>query len=1816
MSSSKFNLPPEQQAIRAKCFHPSGTFVEFAREDVDASIPQRFEKMVQRFGDRPAVKSRTETLTYAELNNLANRLATRILNVRPHGPESVAVLVSQKTALIYAILAILKTGKFVVLLDPSFPQARNLGMLENSQSRLVIADRENIHRAIELLGPKGEALELDLNEPTIRAAGVRTSIDPKDLAFVFYTSGSTGDPKGVMQTHQNILHNLMLRTRVYHVSQHDRISLLTSGTSSAVINMFLALLNGAASLAFDVQKQGLASLGSWLASERISICFISGPLFRAFYESFSGHESLPHLRAVRLTSEAIYDEDVNIYKKIVSPQCVLVNGLSSSETGPLTKYLIDHTTKIVGRDVPVGFANPDKEIFLVDDNGDRIGANKVGEIVVRSRYLSPGYWRRPDLTQVKFKSDPQEEGIQIYFSGDLGIMLPDGCILHRGRKDLRVKIRGYSVEVAEIESALRDYPAIGEAVVVARPGESGEARLIAYFSRQAQSRTSVSELRRFLRHKLPDYMIPSAFVLLDAMPITSTGKIDRKALPEPKNSRHHLNTPFISPRTSHEEKLATIWAKELGVDPIGIHDDFFDLGGHSLLAMRVISQIRDDLQVELSLNNFFETPTVAALADYIETAHAPRGGLGMFSIPLASRDREILPSFSQQSLWLTDQLEAGSPAYNLFSATKLKGPLNVIALEQSFNEIIRRHEILRTVFRSVNGQPFQIILPALTIALSVVDLRDIASPVEREAAARRLSTAEARRPFDLERGPLLRATLLRLTADTHVLFLTIHHIIFDAWSRKILVQELATFYEGFSSGSPALLPALPVQYADFAHWQRRRLQEKALEEQLAYWKVQLKNLSVLKLPSDHRQPAVRTFKGERQYFALRAEVVTGLKILARQEGVTLFMTLLAAYLTLLHRYTGQNDIGIGSPISGRDRSELQRLIGFFLNMLVLRTDLSGNPTFRELLSRVRRVCVEAYANQDVPFEKVVQELQPERSLSLNPLFQVTFALQDGPTDLVEPVGMTAEDVDLGSGISNFDLQLFMIEGEATLNGWLIYSIDLFDAVSIARMANHFQIMLEAVVANPDRRIGELSMLTEAEKHQLLIEWNESKRDYPTTECIKQLCEEHAQRTHDEAAIRSGNHQLTQEELNDRTNQVEAIAAYPNRNISDVPLVNTSERRQTLVDWNRTRKEYPGQECLHDLFEEQVKRTPEAVAVVYEGQKLTYRELNQRANHLAHRLRGLGVRPDVLVGLCVERSIELLIGVLGVLKAGGAYAPLDPSYPKDRLDFMLKDSAVSVVLTRKHFAANLSTLSSVVLWDLDRPEQLACNAILEADLESNTTPDNLAYMIYTSGSTGQPKGVLVKHHNVVRLFQSSQTYFDFNGSDVWTFSHSCAFDFSVWEIWGALLHGGRLVIVPDFTSRSPDEFATLIQENSVTVLNQTPSGFQQLMPHLISKAVSPKLALRYVIFGGETLETQRLQPWLDRYGDQTPKLINMYGITETTVHATYRSIARADIESKGLNIIGRPISDLKIYVLDSYKQLQPIGIPGEIYIGGAGVAKGYHKRPELTAERFIADPFSDDPQARLYKTGDLARWLPNGELEYLGRMDDQVKIRGYRIELGEIECVLNQYLGVEEVIVVAREDDRGDKCIVAYVVAEGPALDINDVKRFLRTKVPEYMIPTVWVTLSPLPRLPNGKVDRASLPAPAKVKPGQLDAICTAWTPLEKLLTEVWAEALPHVEFGIEDNFFELGGHSLLATRVVARLGKVLNTEIPLRFLFEAPTIHELALRIVAEQEALFPNEERSSNAAVSQRLERLLKELETMPEKDAQSLLGESSVQR
>jgi amino acid adenylation domain-containing protein len=1090
--------------------------------------------------------------------------------------------------------------------------------------------------------------------------------------------------------------------------------------------------------------------------------------------------------------------------------------------------------------------------------------------------------------------------------------------------------------------------------------------------------------------------------------------------------RTAAETEFEPPRTPVEEQVAEVWREVLGRPRVGAHDDFFALGGHSLLAMQVVTRLREAFGVEVPLQRLFEASTPAALAREVEAAL--RAGTGPAPPPLVpvARDREIPLSFSQESLWLIHQLDPASPAYNIPLALRVSGRLDPAALARTLAEVVRRHEALRTTFPAsfLGNRPVQKIHPPSPVPLPVIDLSGF--PGE----ARRLVREEALRPFDLARGPLLRATLIRIEPrlgeeTEHLFLLTVHHAVADEWSVAVLLREVGAIYSGSRQ-----LPELPIQVADHAVWQREWLRGEALEARLAWWKERLAGAPpVIDLPLDRPRTVARSFRGGRVPLAIP---VGGLRRLARERSASLFMVLLAGFEAWLSRHGAGEDLVAGVPVANRSHPGTEALIGFFVNTLPLRGDLAGDPAFGELVGRAREAALGALARQDLPFERLVRELRPERSLAYAPLFQVMLAVHNVPAPALELPGLSLRGLEAEAGTAKFDLVLELSEDG---RGALEYAADLFDRSTVERLAGHLQVLLEA--ADPDLPLSALPVLTAVERLQL-VEWSRA---------------------------------------------------------ASCPVA-----------------------CLHHLFEARVRERPEAIAVG----DLTYAELDRQANRLARRLRRLGVGPESRVALRHERAPGLIAGILGILKAGGAYVPVDPAWPEERARFILEDAGVSITVDEELLAACRES---------------------EEPLDVPVSPGNLAYVIYTSGSTGRPKGTLVTHANVSRLLSATQGWFGFGPDDVWTLFHSVAFDFSVWEIWGALAYGGRLVIVPADTARSPEELRVLLA--GVTVLNQTPSAFRQL-------AFSPPESLRWVIFGGEALDVASTAGWLDG-----PRLVNMYGITETTVHVTFRPLSRQDLETPWRSPIGVPIPDLAVHVLDRHGSPVPIGVPGEICVGGAGLARGYLGRPDLTAERFVPSPEGE----RLYRSGDLARRLPSGELEYLGRSDQQVKLRGFRIEPAEIEAALIGIPGVREAAVILRDDLPSGPGLVAYVVG---GASTGELLSSLRKRLPDHMVPGHFVSLRALPLTANGKLDRRALPAPEGTRPELARAYAAPRTALERVLAGAWEEALGVDRVGVEDGFFDLGGHSLLATQMISWVRETFEVEVPLRELFERPTVAALA----------------------------------------------------
>ncbi len=1147
---------------------------------------------------------------------------------------------------------------------------------------------------------------------------------------------------------------------------------------------------------------------------------------------------------------------------------------------------------------------------------------------------------------------------------------------------------------------------------------------------------------------------------------------------------------WVAPRTPLEAAIAALWQQLLGRDQLGVHDVFFEQGGDSILATQTVSWIRQKYGVDVPLRALFTDPTVAGLAYHIE--HAQPATQTMQRPPLQPRQPEAdgagaALSFAQQRSWFLDQLTPENPFYNMPKTIRLAGELNVSALSQTLNEITRRHETLRTTYSLVNGRPRSFVTPDVNLELRTVSVAALPE-AERLEAARRLLVQEVQRPFDLTREPLLRPFLVQLGEKEHILQLTMHHIASDGWSTGVLHRELVELYPAFCAGLPAPLPDLPLQYADFAAWQRRWLTDEVLADHLAYWQGQLANRATLELPTDHARPPVQTVGGARQLFKLPADLTQALEALSQQAGVTLFMLLLAAFQTLLHRYANQEDIVIGSPIANRNRSEIEGLIGFFANMLVLRTNFSHNPTFRELLQRVKEVALSAYEHQDLPFEKLVEALQPERDLSRTPIFQVVFALQNAPMPALKLPNLTLSSFPIDKGTAAYDLNMAMWQTDETLHGRIEFNTDLFESATITRFIHHFQQLLTEVVAAPDTPVAEISLLTPGEAAQLLA-------------------------------------------------------------------------------WNHTQADYPQSSCLHQLFEAQVAHSPGKTAVTFAGHSTTYAELNQRANQLAHYLQQLGVGPETLVGLCLERSPEMLVGLLGILKAGGAYLPLDPAFPPDRLAYMVEDAQLAFLVTQDSLLADWQWVSHTCrLISLDG-DQTTIATCASDNPQSQVAATQLAYTIYTSGSTGRPKGVQIPHRAVVNFLHSMQQQPGLNPDDVLLSVTTLSFDIAVLELFLPLVVGAEVVLVSRDVAADGAALWQALAEAQATVMQATPTTWRLLLA--AGWPGSPNLK---ILCGGEALPPALANELVDK----GHALWNLYGPTETTVWS-----ACYQIEGRVNKVpIGRPIANTQIYLLDTQLQPVPIGVIGEIYIAGAGVARGYYGRPTLTTERFLPDPFSQAGDGRMYKTGDQGRWLPDGNIEFLGRNDHQVKVRGYRIELGEIEANLNRHPAVAQAVLATHRDASESSVLAAYIIptdkSAPPAID--ELRTHLGQSLPDYMIPGAFIFLEAYPLTPNNKIDRQALPAPAREQFIQQNQFVPPGSPFEEVLAEVWQEVLNISPIGVHDNFFNLGGHSLLATLVVSRIRDRFEITLPVRHLFEAPTIAQLAGRVehilLAEIDAL------------------------------------------
>ncbi|RKI15449.1 amino acid adenylation domain-containing protein, partial [Corallococcus praedator] len=1653
----------------------------------EPSLAALFSRQAALTPDAIALVQGEQVLTYAQLDLLSNQVAhpLRVLGV---GPGSrVALSLERSFELVVSILAILKAGGAYVPLDASLPRERLGLMIQDVGARILLTQE----RFAASLSPLFDSTFLFDADWRARLATQRDSaleipdVGGDSLAYVMFTSGSTGRPKGVCIPQRAVTRLVRDNTFLRFGPQEVFLQLAPVAFDASTLELWGPLLHGARLVLPPPHALSLEEIAGLLRQHRVSSLFITTALFAQLVQNEP--EALANVSQLMAGGEAMPLARAREHLERMRPgtRFFHVYGPTENTTFSTSQPLEPGTP--VGGSLPIGRSISNSTAYVLDPDLQPVPVGVPGELYVGGEGLAWGYLQQPTLTAERFLPDPfgTTPGARLYRTGDKVRWLADGALDFLGRTDFQVKLRGFRIEPGEIEAVLRQVPGIRDAIVLVREDSPGDKRLVAYVvpSASGEAGPTPDTLRTTLKQHLPEYMVPAAFVLMDALPLNANNKVDRKALPVP-DAGSVVRVASRAPETDTERQLAVLWADVLKLDTVGAGDDFFALGGHSLLATQLVSRLRAAFGVELPLRTLFEAPTLEALAARIDAMRTR--ALAPTAPPLVPVSREgALPlSFAQQRLWFLDQLEPGSTVYNVPGVLRLEGELDTAALQQALDALVRRHEVLRTTFAPGPSGPVQRIAPPAPCVFERIDLESL-SPSARELRLRSLIADHASRPFDLARGPLFRAVLVRLTAKQHALLVLTHHIASDGWSVGVMVREFAALYRAISTGEASNLPALPVQYADFAVWQRQWLQGDVLDAQLDFWRQQLADApAALELPTDRPRPAIQSFRGASLPVSLSAPVSRALKALAQQEGATPFMVLLASFQLLLSRYSGQQDISVGSPIANRNRAETEGLIGFFVNTLVLRARIDARASFRALLRQVKRSTLAAYEHQDVPFEKLVEALQPQRDASRSPFFQVSFALQNAHVGALELPGLSLKLHEAEATTAKFDLDLNFQETADGFTGSIGYGTDLFDASTVTRMMEHFGVLLDALCARPDAPLSTLSLL-----------------------------------------------------------------AGP-------------ERQRVLVDWNKTRATAPVDDTLPSLFESHVQRAPSAVAVEHEGQRLTYAELDSRANQLAHHLKSLGLPPEARVGLCVERGLDLMVGLLGILKAGGCYVPLEPAYPRQRLAYMFQDSGVAAVVTQQALRDSLPEHSlPTVCLDSDAP--VLARQSTQATQGPRVAADQLAYVLYTSGSTGLPKGVGITHRSIVHLVRDTD-YVDLGPADCMAQVGTPSFDAATFEIWGALLNGARLAVIPRDVTLSPRALAKRLKEVGATTALLTTALFHQVAREVPSAFEG----MRYLFFGGEKADARAALQVLGAHGPR--HLVNLYGPTEATVCSTSQEVAGLPPDATAIPI-GGPLTRMRAYVLDAHGQPVPTGVPGELYLGGVGLARGYLGQPALTAERFVPDAFSDLPGARLYRTGDRARWNAHGTLDFVGRVDAQVKLRGFRIEPAEVEAFLLQHPQVREAVVLVREQAPGDHRLVAYVVATVPEPDTAALRAFLTERLPAHMVPSAFVSLPALPLTPNGKLDRHALPAPdaRSVATASTPAVPESLTLFQQRIAALFGELLNLERVGLHDDFFALGGHSLLATQLVSRVRSTFGVELPLRTLFDASTVARLTGHVEA-----------------------------------------------
>ena len=1603
-------------------------------------------------------------ITYRELDRLANRLAYLLRGQGVRRETLVGVCLPRSTDLVVALLGVWKAGGAYIPLDPGHPAERIRFVIGDTGVKLVLTDAASAE-LVTGTGARPVYADAVTGGEALPFGPPDAGVTADNTAYVIYTSGSTGQPKGVVVHHGGIANRVTWTVSQHGLSPVDRVLQKTSlGFDAAGWELFGPLVSGGTVVMAEpgVERDPAALVEAVLKYE-ITV-FQGVPSVLRLVAEDPEWSRCWSLRLVFSAGEPLYGE---LATRLAESGAEVWNTYGPTECSiDVTGQPVEPTWTT--GPVPIGRPIDNMRVLVLDPDGEPVPVGVPGELYAGGAGVARGYLGRPDLTADRFVPDPYgRPGARLYRTGDLVRWRTDGALDYLGRLDDQIKVNGVRIEPGEVETALGTHPDVRGVVVTAVTAPDGSRRLVAYV--RGDVTMTVDEMRTFLRDRLPEPMIPSTVVTLGTFPLTRNGKVDRAALPVPDLGAADNRPPYVAPRSRAEALVAQVWAELLEVDRVGVHDNFFALGGASLVLTRLASQLRAVSGGNVDLRGLFEASTVEAQAKLIDitgdsdtTMVLPVPERGVTPLP---RDAPLPLSFGQHRLWFLDQMRPGGQEWVAPVFLRLPAGVDTATVQWALNAMEARHESLRTRYLTQGGEPVQLVVPPFPVELRVVD----AGPDELVGLFRE----QFARGFDLSTGPLWRAMLVRIPGQDHVLLMTAHHIATDGWSAVVLEREVTELCVARVTGRPPKLDDLSVQYADYAVWQREKLTDAVVERDLTYWRSALAGLETLDLPTDRPRAVERDPRGAGVQVWIGPELARKVTELGRRHGATPFMTLLTAYAAMVARHSGQTDFALGTPVAGRTRPEIENVVGLFLNPVVLRCDLSGDPTFTEALGRTRQVCVSAFAHQDLPFERLVDELQPDRDLSRTPLYQVAFDLQEGGlTTSADVDPLAAEAFQRSWGVAKTDLTLFMWRrADGSMTGAVEYATALFDAGTVQRMADHFVRILEAVTADPAARLSTVDIMAPEERQRLLVDWNG-------------------------------------------------------------------------LDGKRWWLRVP------ELFEARAAAAPHAVALEYGEVRLTYAELDARANQLAHHLTGHGVGAGSVVGVLLDRGPDLVASLLAVWKAGGAYVPLDPAYPVDRLAYMLNTVDAAVVVTETRYADRFTSRRTLV--DARAPEVASQPT---TPPRRTGSPDALAYVIFTSGSTGRPKGVQVSHRgltNYVLPWAAGQLATHGGGAPLFS---SVAFDMVVTTLWGPLVAGERLVLLPRELELT-DLGRALVQSGPYSFIKLTP-GHLELLTHQLDEAQAANLAQLYVV-GGEALPPALATGWARVLGPG--RLVNEYGPTEVTVaNCAYPVPGPQAGESVP---IGRPLPGTTMYVLDGALRPVPVGVVGELYVGGSGIGLGYADQPAMTAERFVPDPFGP-PGARLYRTGDRARWLPDGVMDFLGRADDQVKIRGYRIELGEIRAVLTGHPAVLDAVVVAQ-----DQRLVAYAVPANPAYPPSsaDLTAYCADRLPDYMIPTALLTIDAVPLNANGKLDRRALPHPDHA--GGTGTYVAPRTVVEERVAALWAELLGTAP-GIHDRFFQAGGHSILVVRLVSRIQAEFDIDLPIQVIFENPTIAGMAEAVEA-----------------------------------------------